>query len=659
MANEFFTILTAVGRQKLANAISTGTVLTLTQMAVGDGQNGAYYLPSEDQITLKRETWRGAINHLFVSPDNPNWVVAEVVIPDEIGGFYIREVGLFDSTGALIGIGKFPESYKPALATGSNKQLHVRMILEVSNTAVITLQVDPSIVLATRQYVDDKVAAELSKLDAKQSVRLATTGNIPLSGLQVIDGITVSAGDRVLVKDQTLPRENGIYVADLANWQRAQDADHALEVTPGLFVSVEQGSTQADSIWQVMTDGPITLGTTNLQFEMIAGRTGIAAGTYRSLSVNPRGIVIGGTNPTTLAGFGITDAALRSYVDGQPNLLRNPSGELGKQCWRFNSVDWMAVHGVSGEWVFFNAPDLSGQGQAIATSEFIRIDAVPYISLSLDAYTLGVYAGKVYAEIEFFNGEFKLIGASSALDIAIGQVWRRYGSELGSVKPGTKYCRVKITLDSNKSDNFSFSRVKLEFNVKPSMYSLESRLSVPVGTVSYFSSQSVPFGWLMADGKAYSRNEYQSLFDVIGTVFGEGDKSTTFNVPDLRGEFIRGWNAGAAKDRNRVFGSSQAASLITASIGPDAIQNLVVEGVVPNTATPEEFSSGMKTDLIDPAQYKGSIKGFHHVRAAYAYSGNNIVQDNSDCDLPLNRRNEFGAGGARPTNLSLLACIKY
>ena len=202
MANEFFTILTATGRNKLAAATATGTPLTLTQMAVGDGDNGAYYSPTEAQTALKHEVWRGAINHLAVDANNPNWIVAELVIPDNVGGFYIREVGLFDSTGAMIAVGKFPESYKPTLAAGSNKQLYVRMILEVANTSAVTLLVDPSVVLATRQYCDDKVAAEINKLDGKQSVRAATTAAIALAGLQAIDGVALAAGDRVLVKDQ-------------------------------------------------------------------------------------------------------------------------------------------------------------------------------------------------------------------------------------------------------------------------------------------------------------------------------------------------------------------------------------------------------------------------------------------------------------------------
>lgn len=313
MANEFFTILTAAGRNKLAAATATATPLALTQMAVGDGDpatpGGAYYSPTEAQTTLKHEVWRGAINHLAVDANNQNWIVAELVIPDNVGSFYIREVGLFDSAGTLIAVGKFPESYKPTLAAGSNKQLYVRMILEVTNTTAVTLLVDPSVVLATRQYCDDKVAAEINKLDGKQSVLVATTAAIALTDLQTIDGVVLAAGDRVLVKNQAQPKDNGIYVVAASVWVRAADADTAIEVTPGLFVSVEKGTANADSIWQLVTDAPITLGATSLLWEMVSGKAGITAGTYRQVTVDQRGRVTGGTNPTTRAGYGLADAA--------------------------------------------------------------------------------------------------------------------------------------------------------------------------------------------------------------------------------------------------------------------------------------------------------------------------------------------------------------
>lgn len=272
MANEFFTILTATGRSKLAHAAANGTPLTLTHMAVGSGNNGAYYNPTEAQTTLKKEVWRGPLNHLDVAPDNPNWIVAELTIPDNVGGFYIREVGLFDKEGNLIAVGRFPESYKPNVADGSNKQLYVRMILEVANTSAITLLVDTNVATATRQYVDSKLTEAMQTLDRKQSARAATTQHIPLSGLQTVDGVSLVANDRILVKNQSFAGDNGIYVVATDAWVRAADADTSAKVTPGLSLPVEEGTENADTIWMLVTDGAITLGTTPLEFDWVGRR---------------------------------------------------------------------------------------------------------------------------------------------------------------------------------------------------------------------------------------------------------------------------------------------------------------------------------------------------------------------------------------------------
>lgn len=153
MVNEFYTLLTDKGMAKIASALADKKQINLQKMAVGDS-NGQYYEPTASQTQLQHEVWRGEINTLTVAPNNPNWLIAEVVLPEDVGGWYVREVGVFDVDGELIAIGKFPESYKPLLPGGSGKQVCIRLIMEVSNTTAVTLSVDPSVVLATRDYVD-------------------------------------------------------------------------------------------------------------------------------------------------------------------------------------------------------------------------------------------------------------------------------------------------------------------------------------------------------------------------------------------------------------------------------------------------------------------------------------------------------------------------
>ncbi|EBO1726030.1 tail fiber protein, partial [Salmonella enterica] len=153
MDNEFYTLLTDRGMAKIASALADKKQIHLQKMAVGDG-GGQYYEPTASQAKLRHEVWRGEMNTLTVAPNNPNWLIAELVLPEDVGGWYVREVGVFDDEGELIAIGKFPESYKPLLPGGCGKQVCIRLIMEVSNTTAVTLTVDPSIVLATRDYVD-------------------------------------------------------------------------------------------------------------------------------------------------------------------------------------------------------------------------------------------------------------------------------------------------------------------------------------------------------------------------------------------------------------------------------------------------------------------------------------------------------------------------
>ncbi|XJH58521.1 phage tail protein [Escherichia coli] len=156
MSTKFYTLLTDIGAAKLASAAALGVPLKITHMAVGDG-GGALPTPDAKQTALVNEKRRAALNMLYIDPQNSSQIIAEQVIPENEGGWWIREVGLFDESGALIAVGNCPESYKPQLAEGSGRTQTVRMVLITSSTDNITLKIDPAVVLATRKYVDDEV----------------------------------------------------------------------------------------------------------------------------------------------------------------------------------------------------------------------------------------------------------------------------------------------------------------------------------------------------------------------------------------------------------------------------------------------------------------------------------------------------------------------
>ncbi|EPD3277755.1 phage tail protein [Salmonella enterica] len=155
MSAKFYTLLTEIGAAKLASAAALGVPLKITHMAVGDG-GGVLPTPSAQQTALVAEKRRAALNMLYIDPQNSSQIIAEQVVPETEGGWWIREVGLFDETGALIAVGNCPESYKPQLTEGSGRTQTVRMVLITSSTDNITLKIDPAVVLATRKYVDDK-----------------------------------------------------------------------------------------------------------------------------------------------------------------------------------------------------------------------------------------------------------------------------------------------------------------------------------------------------------------------------------------------------------------------------------------------------------------------------------------------------------------------
>ncbi|WP_230202373.1 phage tail protein, partial [Enterobacter hormaechei] len=158
MTVKYKTVITKAGAIKLAAAtVPNGKKVNFTAMAVGDG-GGTLPVPDPNQTKLVKEVWRHALNKISQDRKNKNYVVAELLIPPETGGFWMRELGLYDDTGTLIAVGNMAESYKPALAEGSGRAQTVRMVIMVSDIESVELNIDTSTVMATQDYVDDKLA---------------------------------------------------------------------------------------------------------------------------------------------------------------------------------------------------------------------------------------------------------------------------------------------------------------------------------------------------------------------------------------------------------------------------------------------------------------------------------------------------------------------
>ncbi|HHR6031364.1 TPA: phage tail protein, partial [Providencia alcalifaciens] len=181
---KYYALLTTYGEKVLAEATALGTKIELTHMSVGDG-GGSLPAPDTKQTKLINERRKAAINTLFIDPLNPNQIIAEQVIPENEGGWWIREIGLFDKSGALVAIANCPETYKPLLVEGSGRTQTIRVVLIVNHTESVTLKIDPTVVLATRKYVDDAIEVldkKIKELTAKDVGAVPTTDVVQSTG---------------------------------------------------------------------------------------------------------------------------------------------------------------------------------------------------------------------------------------------------------------------------------------------------------------------------------------------------------------------------------------------------------------------------------------------------------------------------------------------
>ncbi|WP_435954060.1 tail fiber protein [Dryocola sp. BD626] len=157
MSTKYLTLITTLGAARFAAATAGGTKINITKMAVGDG-GGTLPTPDVNQNGLINETYRAALNKISVDEKNNNYVVAELVIPPEVGGFWMRELGLYDDTGVMVAVGNMAESYKPLLEEGSGRAQTLRMVIIISAIDSVELTIDTTTVMATQEYVDEKIA---------------------------------------------------------------------------------------------------------------------------------------------------------------------------------------------------------------------------------------------------------------------------------------------------------------------------------------------------------------------------------------------------------------------------------------------------------------------------------------------------------------------
>ena len=187
MAEKFYTILTNIGKAQIANSGVMGSKVNFVKFKIGDG-NGAYYEPTENQKDLVHTVYEGNITDIETDKTNPNWMRINLMIPANVGGFMIREYGVFDSDGNMLAVAKCAESYKPVAEDGSTKELILRMILAVSNTKSINMELDPTLVFVTKEELEQlrkDLTEQLKDIANKQTKLENTVANIDLNATKV------------------------------------------------------------------------------------------------------------------------------------------------------------------------------------------------------------------------------------------------------------------------------------------------------------------------------------------------------------------------------------------------------------------------------------------------------------------------------------------
>ncbi|MEF7292303.1 phage tail protein [Escherichia coli] len=304
MSTKFKTVITTAGAAKLAAATAPGgRKVNITTMAVGDG-GGKLPVPDAGQTGLIHEVWRHALNKISQDKRNSNYIIAELVIPPEVGGFWMRELGLYDDAGTLIAVANMAESYKPTLAEGSGRSQTCRMVIIVSSVASVALTIDTTTVMATQDYVDDKIA------EHEQS-RRHPDASLTAKGFTQLSNATNSTSETLAATPKAVKA-----AYDLANGKyTAQDATTA-----------RKGLVQLSSATNSMSE---TLAATPKAVKTVMDETNKKAplnspaltGTPTTPTARQ------GTNNTQIANTAFVMAAIAALVDSSPDAL-NTLNEL-------------------------------------------------------------------------------------------------------------------------------------------------------------------------------------------------------------------------------------------------------------------------------------------------------------------------------------------
>ena len=569
--SQFMAILTAVGEAKQANADALGIPWTFSKMGVGDA-NGTDPIPSRTQTKLINERNRAPLNQVKVDPKNTNVVIAEQVIPENVGGWWIREIGLYDADGDLVAVANCAPSFKPLLAQGSGKTQVVRMNFIVTSAANVTLKIDPSVVLATRQYVDDRIIEVLPPTRKAGTYAKVT---IDKRGV-VIDGSNPDTLAGHGIKD-AMPLGEGGWggrITSLYSDMKAIDKTcFTYQIPTGGTLNGLGGAAgcvlnaySQNAGWQIYIRDNTFL------FRGYTGSQWTAdLAVWHSGNFNPSSYAI---KATTLAGYGITDA----YTVTQMDALLKLKASLDSPAFTGKPIAPTAALGSNNSQLANTAfvqaaiaAVIAGAPGALDTLKELA-DALGgdpnFANTIVNALALKANKGEVMplgeggwgGTVPFLHNDMKAIGKTcftyqnpgggtlNGMGPSAGTVLHAESSGAGwQIYIRGQALLFRSYLGSDWSETFAAWHSG----------NLDPNTIFPVGTSIDFAGPVAPPGFLKENGAAVSRSTYARLFAVIGTTYGAGNGSTTFNLPDSRGEVFRGLDDGRGVDSGRGLGSVQ------------------------------------------------------------------------------------------------------
>lgn len=527
MTAKYYAILTNQGAARLANATALGTKLNLTQMAVGDA-NGKLPTPDPAQTALINQQRIAPLNMLTVDPANASQIIAEQIIPENEGGFWIREIGLYDDDGVLIAVANCPETYKPKLAEGSGRTQTIRMILIVSSTTAITLKIDPSVVLATREYVDDAIEAH-AKSRNHPDATTKEKGLVQLSSATNSDSETLAATPKAVKAVKAI-------------------ADAAVKSVDGIKPDSKTGD--------VDTKTPLLGGKNTWSAEQDfdggfkGGQIAIPLDGQK-LSLNT--LLINASDPEHIRAYSCKSMA------GGDNITDVPTGIHGnfllyvESLRKAGSTDYLCMQTL-----------VSGDKNAV-----YRRLAIGKVTVTFTDWQMCPMpnTANIWTEKQSFNNS-----STSTTDTTIAISGQQHtplllsrpttaNLSIGFQLQGMNLKRLGVALDGslhygegeNQAANALVVTQKTDGTIAPASYTnfdnryLLRSQDLPVGIPLPWSVATPPAGWLKCNGAAFDKAKYPGL----AVAYPSG------KLPDLRGEFIRGLDDGRGADAGRAVLSAQ------------------------------------------------------------------------------------------------------